>query len=424
MALGGYKRVARAALSGRKRVQERSKTRHSEGQNINRAQPSAEFAVKQEISDEVAHMDSPFSAADSQKNQKRSLSTPEKERFKASESWNAEQQRLRNEEKKRLRKLEKQHRRRERKKQSQTEPRTKHVETAVYTAGMQKEGAALEASEASHTSDIHDFPIRNAAVDEGLKYDLAVKYGWVNPVESNSGSTRDNFVDFAFEDDHPAQLERRNAVTDELDVLQELRTPLRHSPPIEYRPRTPTKSPPIQEPMTPSQPTRTQDVLVVTPSRRRPSVQLEFIVSSKSSITARAAANMLVTLKSRTARLNTQIAGFNRHLFESLNKLTSLAKATLDDSVAKAKVLRKIITAMEEHSNQVFLMELALRDLVEEGDEDLPGSIKRTEGEFADLVKVYERKMHKLMKIFSPEALERTLGEVGDTQGESKLHLG
>ncbi|KAF2441040.1 hypothetical protein P171DRAFT_87450 [Karstenula rhodostoma CBS 690.94] len=413
MALGGYKRVARASLFAQQRVQKRSKTRHSEGQDVNRAQPSSNTAHKQKTSVEVAQTNSPLGSPVSQKKEKPKLSTPEKERLQASEPWNAEKQRLQNEKRKKFKKLKKRQRRQERRKQSQNEPKTKPVENVEDTVGMPKEGAALEASEPARASDILDFPIQVAEVNEGLKYDLAVKFGWMDP-EDNSGSIQNQFIDSAFEDDHPPQVERNNAVTDKPDTSQELHPSLYQSPPNEYRPHTPRNSPPTQEPITPTRPIRTPDVLVVTPSRRRPSPQLEFIVTPKSSTVARAAASMLVSLKSRTARMNTQIAGFHTILLGLQNKQSSPAQAAPKALAAKVKVIRKIITAMEKHSNQVFVLELALRDLVDEGDDDLAESLGKTEVEFAELVEVYERKMRRLMGKLSPEALEKTLEEFGD----------
>ncbi|OAG00526.1 uncharacterized protein CC84DRAFT_1222030 [Paraphaeosphaeria sporulosa] len=421
MALGGYKHVARASLFGGKRAQQRGQKRQPEEQILGCSPTSSNAAPKQKLSHKLEQTGSPLGATDSQKKGKRKLSTPEKERFKSSESWNSEQQRLRNEKKKQLKKLKKQQRRRERKKRSPSDPRAKPMETVEETAKMQKEGAVLENSEAASESESHSFPIRVVEVDEGMKYDLAVKFGWIDPKEDNSGSMQDNFVDSAYGNDHHPQLPRKNTVTLVPDTLHEIIPPRHQSPPIDYVPRTPTNSPSPQEPMTPNRPIRTPDVLVVTPSRRRPSPQLEFIVSPKSSAGHQAAANMLVALKSRTARLNTQIAGFNTHLLGLLNRLTLPAKETRSDSTAKAKVLRKIITAMEEHSNQVFMMEFALRDLVDEGYEDLSESLKKTEGEFVELVKVYERKVYELMGKLSPGALEKTMRDPGDTQSVRAL---
>jgi hypothetical protein len=400
MALDGYKRVAFAAIFERKRTQERDKPRHSQEQNPGRAHRISNTAREQEEPEEVAQMNAPLCAADVRKKEKQMRSSPERERLKAPEAWNTEQQRIRTEERKRLKKSRKQRRRRERKQQSRKELQTKPAEGPACVVNVQKESTALDFSQRHHVAE------QVTEVDEDWKYDLAVKSGWdATPAPNEGGS-----FDSASEDNlSPQMIGKKN----QPDVLQVVHSPLQRSPPSEYQPRTPTYSPPIEEPMTPTRPAKTPDVLMVTPSKRCPSPQLEFIVSPKSPAIHQAAANMLVTLKSRNERLNSQIAGFNTHLLALQRKPPSPSKVKPADSAAKAKVLRKITDAMEKHSNQVFMMEFALRDLVDEGDEDLNESLRKTRAELAELVRAYEGKMHKLMMKLSPEAVEKTLKEVG-----------
>ncbi|KAJ4344705.1 uncharacterized protein N0V89_012449 [Didymosphaeria variabile] len=475
MALGGYKRVALAAFLGRKRAQERDKPRQPQEQIVNRTQPSSDPDPEQAKQDEAAHTkvksraailhekekrrrkkanqrqrekeqsrihrqerclnrpqsgskvareqikseeavitNVPSCTAHSHKKEKQQRSNSEEQRLKDSEPSSEEKQRLQNEENKRLKKLKKRQKRRKRIDRQTEELQEQSFGTTEDPSNV-PEGAAHGSPEVGDFADSHNSSDRVEEVDEGAKYDLAVKFRWVKLKNDIPEPIQDNFFDSAFEDDHQLRSKELKSRQEEFDAPKEPYPQPHRSPAHEEQPRTPTRSPPIQEPVTPNQPIRTPDVLVVTPSRRRPSPQLEYIVSPKSSALLQAAANMLVTLKSRTARLNAQIAAFNTQLLGLQTKQPSPSKRKLDDdSTSKAKILRKILRAMEKHSNQVFMMEFALRDLVDEGDEDLPKSLRETEVEFAKLVKTYEGRMHKLMRKLCPEALEMTLKEADD----------
>jgi hypothetical protein len=75
------------------------------------------------------------------------------------------------------------------------------------------------------------------------------------------------------------------------------------------------------------------------------------------------------------------------------------------------KVLKKIISTTEKHSNDLLMMELALRDVIEQGGEDLQETLGKTEQELRELIKVYEKRMRKYMGKLSPEAVEKSMGE-------------
>ena len=55
MALGGYKRVALAAFLGRKRAQERDKSRQPQERIVNHTRPSSDPDPEQAKQDETAH---------------------------------------------------------------------------------------------------------------------------------------------------------------------------------------------------------------------------------------------------------------------------------------------------------------------------------------------------------------------------------
>jgi hypothetical protein len=421
MALEGYKRVAAAAVFGRKRIQERNKQQDSQEQEPGRAEPSLNSDRENAAVDQSPQGNAQLSTKilrkkerhrrkhvyqrQREKEKKRSTGQQKKEHG-LKDAENTEKQRLKKEEKIRKKKLEKRRRHQERKRLIE-EPEQKPDGTA-------KDHTALQEGVAPGSCDFHGASGAIAEAEGGAKYDLAVKFGCVNRKDGMSESIHDTFFKAAFEDGHAPQTTGNISSIGDTDALQEIQAPLHRSLPSEYQPRTPTHSPPIDGPMTPTRPVKMPDVLLVTPSKRCPSPQLEFIVSPKSPAIHQAAANMLVTLKSRNERLNSQIAGFNTHLLALQRNQSSPSKAKPTESAAKAKVLRKITNAMEKHSNQVFMMEFALRDLLDEGDEDLPESLRKTQAEFADLVRVYEGKMRKLMVKLSPEAAEKTLKEVGD----------
>ncbi|KAL1595768.1 hypothetical protein SLS60_009457 [Paraconiothyrium brasiliense] len=363
-------------------------------------------------SEEAAPTNAPSCVAISHKKGKQERSSTEEQILKHSE--NAEKQRLQNEEKKRLKKQKKRQKRKERIDRPIKELQEQPFEFTKDHTNM-REGATHGSPEPNVFADSHKPPDHAKETNEGAKYDPAVKFGWVNSRNDIPEPIQDDFIDSAFEDDHQVQSKKVKSRPEDSNALKEPLSRPRQSTAHEKRPRTPTRSPPIQEPVTPTRLVRTPDVLVVTPSRRLPSPQLEYIVSPKSPAVVQAAANMLVTLKSRTARLNEQIAAFNTHLLSLQDRQPSPSKMKLDqDSMAKAKLLGKILRVMEKHSNQVFMMEFALRDLVDEGDEDLPNSLRMIELEFAELVKTHEAKMNKVMRKLCPEAMEMTLKEADD----------
>lgn len=185
--------------------------------------------------------------------------------------------------------------------------------------------------------------------------------------------------------------------------------------------REPCSPPPPPHPRdctTPSRQSRPIDVLVVTPSRdSRPRSM------SQSSIAhIDTSSSLLHGLQKRTSHLNVQIRNFNEHFINVQARLaTSPTKLTSYDLAAKAKILKKIITAMEEHSNSVFMMEYALRDIINEGGFGLAQSLADTESNMKESIRVYEKRLRKLMERLNPTALEKTLQEAqGEANGKAR----
>lgn len=163
-------------------------------------------------------------------------------------------------------------------------------------------------------------------------------------------------------------------------------------------------------PTTPVKPARSADVLLITPSRRA-SPPLESIVSPTSSTLLKAAAHLLVALKGSTSNLNTQIASFTTHLDKAQRKLISIPETESHGLSVKVKVLKKIISILEHHSNEVLMIEYALRDVIDERDGDLAVTVWNTDVEFAEISKVHEGKMVELAKKLSAEAVEKAMKE-------------
>ncbi|KAJ4301099.1 hypothetical protein N0V90_003189 [Kalmusia sp. IMI 367209] len=163
---------------------------------------------------------------------------------------------------------------------------------------------------------------------------------------------------------------------------------------------------------TPNRQARPLDALFITPTRRR-SPQLEDIVSITSPPHIKTAASMLLNLKKRTVHLNVQISILNQYLVSIRTKASSShVNEPTHNLASKIKLLEEIITAMEEHSNEVFMMEFALRDVTDERGGDLMECLNGTENELAESVRLYEKNVRALMERLDPEAVGKTLQEM------------
>lgn len=412
MASAGSKRVARATHDVRNGLRERDKVRHLQDRETDRAQSgSTPDRNKAEHKKESSKNTRPGSLNPSRK-EKQPLSEAELERLKTSELWNAEKQRMKKQETRRLKFLRQRQRLKERKKAFVQKPDTKPVKASEDAPDMEKEDTALVFSAVADVSDTNSTSGGHAKIDESEKYDLAVKFGWVDRNEHTPEPVQDHFVDSASEEDQALYTNVARPSTEMQDTIQGLQLQSRQILQTEHQPRTPSPTP-LRDSATPpqlSQPKTAPDILIITPGRCPPSPQLEHLISPTSSTTNKAAATLLLILKSRTQRLNNHITAFDAQL-KSHPLPASSCRPNSDSSAPKIKILRRIIRTIEKHSNAVFMLEFAFRDVVDEGDEDLLGALRKTEREFGELVKRHEGKMRKLMRRLSPGAMERTVGK-------------
>ena len=411
MAKGGYKRIALAALLAKKRSKEQENQQLPEQHSMDRAYPTPDSdRGHSESTERISATKKRLSFAD--------LPEDQQDRLRQSAKWNAEKQRLERAERKLQRKQAKKQRKKAREsKLGEGQVKSMHKTEPIHT---QRNKSALDRNQTKHGRDETTFADKAANAQQREEHDFGATAGQATLQQYGTERLEDVFVDVAPE--HEFQLQ------DQVDVMapqepSNSQLPLFHSQPdrsdlIESRLYTPTRSPPTELPATPNPSAKCPDVLIVTP-RRRPSPQLECIVSPESSAVLKTAANLLVTLKARTAHINTQIASFNRlHDMQTFS-----GSKTSNNSAAKMRYLRKILSTMERHSNEIMVMEYALRDVIDEGEGDVEESVRNAGAEFVEMVRVHEGKMRRYMEKLSPEAVKKTLEGVDGRSDEAMQYV-
>ncbi|KAF1971197.1 hypothetical protein BU23DRAFT_556212 [Bimuria novae-zelandiae CBS 107.79] len=400
--VGGSKRIAHAVLLVQKHSKEQEESRHPTQTNHNCDYPTPYSDRERPPSvEKPLYRDAKLNFAD--------LLKKDKEKLKASEDRNAEKQRRENSGKKRRKKLKLQRRRREGKKEEQ--------EAQGATPMHADEGFNQTQSKDAtpyHTAHPTDEPSsRNRIVHskQRQKQNRVAPSEQENLKQYGTEQLEDVFLDVPPDDDLQRRPQARKPLSREPPLLQQPPPQSQPSPLNETNSPTLTHSS-LSNPATPCSPAETPDVLLITPSCS-PRPPLESTISPTSTPVLQIAAVTLMTLKSRISHLDAQIISFNAHLTKLQDQPASGSRTKSDGSARKAKYLGKIIRRLEKHSNDLLLIEHALRDMVDEGHEgDLANSLKIIKEEFLGLVQAHEDKMVKLAKKLSLEAVEKTFQEM------------
>lgn len=382
MVLGGYKRVAIAALFAQKQQKEKEQTRRVQRQEPDRSNPTPSTCHEH-----------PESAERFTKQSSSFVELPGKrqETLKQSEKWNAEKQQLEKAEKKRKRNREKKERRKARRKQ-------------LGNSG----GAGSTQNHSNHRTQQDKLaldPTKQEAQNlENIEHRELKQYG--------TELLEDVFIESSKENYHQQEGGDHETWSEKASKPSQPHLEVRLSEPNGEALRIPTSSPSMGGLTTPIQLAKTPDVLKITP-RRRATAQIEFAISPNSSTPLKAAASLIITLKTRTAHLNTQITSFHAHLAKAESKRRSALGTELSSIATKVQALKKIIVTTEKHSNNLLVMEFALRDVIDQGGQDLSEALRKTGEELAGLMRVYEGRMRRYLGRLSQEAVDKSLEEEG-----------
>lgn len=388
MFVGGYKRVAVAALT-RTRLKGQEQTRCTQHQDSNRSN-HAPGTDHEHSESATPHIREPSSFAD--------LPGKIQETLKQQEKWNAKKQQLEKAEKKRKRNQEKKQRRNARKKQ---------LKQSVQADSMHH-GSNHRTQEDRLASVAEQTPNLNSQTAPSLTSEPEPR----DLEQYGTELLEDVFMEPSKGNLHQAGGRTHKIGPEKANKSPQLHLKVRSPGQTGIQSRTSTSPPSVRGPITPLPPATTPDVLIITP-RRRAAAQIECAVSPTSSKPLQAAASLIITLKTRTTHLNTQITSFTTHLAKAESKRVSAPDTDQSSIATKVKVLKTIIGTTEKHSNDLLMMELALRDVIEQGGQDLQEMLGKTEEEFRELIGVYEKRMRRYMGKLSPEAVEKSMGEEG-----------
>jgi hypothetical protein len=386
MVVGGYKRVAVAALA-RTRLKGQEQTRCTQHQDSNRSN-HAPGTDHEHSESATPHTRERSSFAD--------LPGKIQETLKQQEKWNAKKQQLEKAEKKRKRNQEKKQRRNARKKQLKESVQT----DSMHQGSNHRTQEDLLAPEAEKTPNLNSQAAQSLTSEP--EHRELEQYG--------TELLEDVFMEPSKETLHQLGGRTHKLGPEKANKSPQLHLKVRSPGQTGTQSRTSTSPPSVNGHITPLPPATTPDVLIITP-RRRAAAQIECAISPTSSKPLKAAASLIITLKTRTTHLNTQITSFAAHLAKAESKRVSAPDTDQSNIATKVKVLKKIISTTEKHSNDLLMMELALRDVIEQGGQDLQETLGKTEQELRELIKVYEKRMRKYMGKLSPEAVEKSMGE-------------
>lgn len=179
---------------------------------------------------------------------------------------------------------------------------------------------------------------------------------------------------------------------------------------------------------TPPPTQRCPDDLTITPMRRT-SPQLEDIVSITSPKPLRSATALLATLRARGTHVQTQISAFESAVSDVQNNLQTLPTNTHASKLAQLSsrigAFEEIIALASQHWNELFTLEYALRDVIDEESGDLGSYLGKVGRSFGKMVRRFDRKVEGIMGEISKRAAERAVrGGLRGLEGEVERGAG
>lgn len=157
------------------------------------------------------------------------------------------------------------------------------------------------------------------------------------------------------------------------------------------------------------------DELLVTPMRPT-SPRLEAIVSVTSPRHITAAAEFLLSLKARGTSIQNQAAIFKARLVNTqacVDELASTKRLSERKELARSKeCLEEIVLLMDTHWSDLFVLEHALRDIIDEESGDLIKCLTDVEREFSDLAKGYRKKIVDLLRELDTDVAGKAVWEM------------
>ncbi|KAF2255185.1 hypothetical protein BU26DRAFT_151821 [Trematosphaeria pertusa] len=151
---------------------------------------------------------------------------------------------------------------------------------------------------------------------------------------------------------------------------------------------------------------------------RQATPPLEAFISLSSPSLLQETASMLYLLRSRRNRLNAQVEGFEVAGRKAKASLYTVRLQRNDRDKTKADIctFEEVIALMSEHSTDIFVLEHALRDIVDEGTGDEDKKLKEHLGDaktmYQEMLRMYNEKLLELMNRLQPEVLQRTIQEL------------
>ncbi|KAF2683300.1 hypothetical protein K458DRAFT_389907 [Lentithecium fluviatile CBS 122367] len=151
------------------------------------------------------------------------------------------------------------------------------------------------------------------------------------------------------------------------------------------------------------------DDLTIT-TMRASSPQLETLASPKSPAHIKTATSLLILLRSRAARLQTQIFTLETELQNSEALHTPPESPTPNRTIRWTKTLEAMLELASEHWHDAFILEYSLRDVVdEESSATLAEQLECIMRGFEELVGNYDEKLWDVMVEGCEEAVEETV---------------